>query len=382
MIRTSTKGWRRTAATVAAIALVAASCGGDDDGADDAPPATDAPVSTDAPATTEAPAVTEPPADSEAEGVAQGGIPEGGTEVTISGDLSTWEGRSVGIANLAPVPGAERWSRPLEACLVENGASVDFQDVGGDPTRLPALLEGWANAGVDAVFNIGIDMSGQESLIAQITDGGTPFVIWGAGNPEGVVALDANQVVDGEIIAAYVAEQIGGSGTVILVNANNPALQSRESGIAAVFADFPDIELVVVGEALGFSVEAAQNSVETALQANPDAAAVIGGFGSLGVGAANAVVAAESDAIVVSMNGDPEEYDAIRSGGPFVATVADGHEFGGEAACLIAADMLAGGDPPGDPSKQIFATSVLVTADNLPDEGDVETTPRRFYQLP
>lgn len=376
--------------------LIAAACG-DDDG-DAEPAASDDAASEEEAAPEEEEAAPEeeeaapeeeeaaPEEEAEAGGsdmaaVAAGGIPEGGTEVAIEGDLSVWDGLSVGLANLAPVPGAERWSRPLQACLEENGATVDFQDVGGDPTRLTALLEGWANAEVDAVFNIGIDMSGQESLISAFTDAGTPFVIWGAGNPEGVVALDANQEVDGQIIADYVAQQIGGAGTVIMVNANNPALQSREAGVQAVFADYPDIELVVVGDALGFTVEAAQTAVESALQANPDAVAVIGGFGSLGVGAANAVAAAGSDAIVVSMNGDPEEYDAIRSGGPFVATVADGHEFGGQAACEIAASMIAGGEAPGTPGQPIFATSVLVTAENLPAEGEIEPTPRAFYQV-
>ena len=94
-----------------------------------------------------------------------------------------------------------------------------------------------------------------------------------------------------------------------------------------------------------------------------------------------AVEAAESDAIVVSMNGDPEEYAAIRAGGPFKATVADGHEFGGEAACKIAANMLGGGTAPGTAGTPIFATSVLVTADNVPAEGEIESTPRQFYQV-
>ena len=270
----------------------------------------------------------------------------------------------------------------LEACLTENGADVDFQDVGGDPTKLPAILDTWLAGGRQAAFNIGIDMSGQESTLAAFGEAGVPFITWGAGNPEGVVSLDANQEEDGRIIARFLVEQLGGAGDVLLVNANNPALQSREAGIGQVFAEYPDINLTVTGDALGFTVEAAQASTEAALQANPDIAAVIGGFGSLGIGAANAVEAAGSAAIVVSMNGDPEEYAAIRAGGPFVATVADGHEFGGAAACQIAASMLAGNPAPGEPGVPILATSVLVTADNVPAEGESESTPRKFYQLP
>ena len=361
-------------AVAGAAGLLLAACGDDDDGGGAATTAAGA-------ATTAAGAATTAAAGGDDAAVAKGGIPAGGTEVVIEGDLANLDGTTAGIANLAPVPGAERWSKPLQACLEANGATVDYQDVGGDPTKLPPILEGWANASTESVFNIGIDMSGQDSLIAGFTEAKVPFVTWGAGNPAGVVALDANQEVDGRIIAQFVVDELGGEGEVVLVNANNPALQSREAGIKAVFAESPDINLTVVGEALGFSEESAQKSVEAALQANPDVAAVIGGFGSLGVGAMKAVEAAESDAIVVSMNGDPEEYAAIRAGGPFKATVADGHEFGGEAACKIAANMLGGGTAPGTAGTPIFATSVLVTADNVPAEGESESTPRQFYQV-
>ena len=366
------------AVSIAAVSFLAA-CGSDSDSSSE-----EATVDSSAAVTEEAEATEDTTATEEAApatDTSKGEIPTGGVEVTLSGDVAGWAGKTVGIANLAPVPGAERWSKPLQACIEANGGKVDFQDVGGDATKLPALLEGWAVAKVDAVFNIGIDMTGQDSLITKFNDAKTPVVIWGAGNPAGVVALDANQEEDGRIIGNYLIEKLGGEGDVVLVNAQNPALQSREKGLQEVLAT-SNIKLTVVGEAAGFSAEAAQKSVETALQANPAVKAVVGGFGSLGVGAATAVTAAKSEAIVVSMNGDPEEYAAIREGGAFAATVADGHEFGGEAACQIAAGMIAGGAAPGTAGKSILATSVLVTADNVPAEGSSEGTARKFYQLP
>ena len=363
------------ALSIAAVSFLAA-CGSDSDSSSEEVTVDSAVEATDDTAVTEE---TTPVAD--APDTSKGEIPEGGIEVAFNGDVAGWAGKSVGIANLAPVPGAERWSKPLQACIEANGGKVDFQDVGGDATKLPALLEGWAVAKVDAVFNIGIDMTGQDSLITKFNEANTPVVIWGAGNPAGVVALDANQEEDGRIIGRYLIEKLGGEGDVVLVNAQNPALQSREAGLKEVLAT-SNIKLTVVGEAAGFSAEAAQKSVETALQANPAVKAVVGGFGSLGVGAATAVAAAKSEAIVVSMNGDPEEYAAIREGGAFAATVADGHEFGGEAACKIAAGMIAGEAAPGTAGKSILTTSVLVTADNVPAEGSSEGTARKFYQLP
>jgi hypothetical protein len=224
------------ALSIAAVSFLAA-CGSDSDSSSE-----EVTVDSAAPVTEDTAAAEEaaPAADT-----SKGEIPEGGAEVTLSGDVAGWAGKTVGIANLAPIPGAERWSKPLQACIEANGGKVDFQDVGGDATKLPALLEGWAVAKVAAVFNIGIDMTGQDSLITKFNDAKTPVVTWGAGNPAGVVALDANQEEDGRIIGRYLIEKLGGEGDVVLVNAQNPALQSREAGLKEVLSA-SNIKLTVV----------------------------------------------------------------------------------------------------------------------------------------
>jgi ribose transport system substrate-binding protein len=343
--------------------LLVAACGNDDSSSTNT-----------AAATTQAPATTSAP-------VAATQIPSGASEIIPTGDLGQWAGKTVGIANLAPVPGAERFTKVVQACVEANGGTADFQDVGGDPTKMPAILENWINQNVAAVFNAGIDMTGLESLIKALNDADIPILTWGAGNPSGVINLTPEVLEEGRNWGRYLIEQLGGEGDVLLVTAQNPALLSREVGLKEVLAG-TNIKLTVTGDPLGFSVEAAQKATETALQANPNYKAVIGAFGSLGVGAAIAVEAAGSSALVLGANGDPEEFDAIRAGGPFKMTLAGGHEFGGEAACQIAAGIIAGGAAPGAVGKEIYTTSVIVTADNVPAAGSPEGTPRRLYQLP
>ncbi len=330
---------------------------------------------------TAAPNETSLTAGDDASGEQATSLPEGATEIIPEADLSAWSGKTVGILNLAPVPGAERFTKTVQACVEENGGTVDYQDVGGDPTKVPAILENWITQDVSAVFNAGIDMTGLESLIAALNEAETPILTWGAGNPSGVINLTPEVVEEGRNWGRYLVEELGGEGEVLLVTAQNPSLASREEGLKEVLAE-SNIELTVTGDPLGFSVEAAQKATETALQGNPDYVAVIGAFGSLGVGAAIAVEAAGSDAIVLGANGDPEEFDAIRTGGPFQMTLAGGHEFGGEAACQIAAGVIGGGAVPGVEGKEIYTTSVIVTAENVPPAGESEPTPRRLYQLP
>ncbi len=179
------------------LATAAAACGSDGgNSADSAAPVETTAAST---ATTDTSSATSTASSTSggASDTSKGGLPEGAVEVEITDDLAALAGVTAGIANLAPVPGAERWSKPLQKCLEDNGATVDYQDVGGDPTKLPALLDGWLATETQAVFNIGIDMSGQDSVTSKFTAANVPFVTWGAGNPAGVVALDANQTEDG-----------------------------------------------------------------------------------------------------------------------------------------------------------------------------------------
>src|SRR5690606_31612130 len=107
----------KTAAAIGlAFVLVLASCGSDD--ATESTPATTAPPANTETANTET-ANTEAGPESTTAAAPADGVPSGATVVSIEADLSSLDGISVGIANLAPVPGAERWSRPLEQCLVD-----------------------------------------------------------------------------------------------------------------------------------------------------------------------------------------------------------------------------------------------------------------------
>lgn len=286
---------------------------------------------------------------------------------------SSYSGVKVGILNLAPVPGATRWSAPLKSCLTSHGASVDYVDIGGDITKTAPTLRGWLTSGVKAIFDVGIPLAGEQSLLDQAKAQHIPVITWGAGNPPETVALDANQTVDGVQIAEYLVNTLGTSFSVeLLSNSTNPALVSRMAGVRAVLSQYPKIN-VSYQQVADFSVESAQQTATAVLQAHPDMTAIVGAYGDYGVGAANAVTAAGAKTVVVSMNGDPEEYSAIRSGGPLKATIADGHEAGGQLACETGAVMLSGGKPVGT---HVFLSSTFVDSANLPPAGQTDDTPR------
>lgn len=310
--------------------------------------------------------------------LASGTCTESDCNVYGSVPYDQYKGKSVGILNLAPVPGATRWSEPLKSCLSSHGAKVDLVDVGGDITKAGPTIQGWLSSDVKVIFDIGIPIDGQASLIKQANDKKVPVILWGAGNPQGTVALDANQTVDGVLIAQYLVNKLNAKGkVVILTNSTNPALRQRVEGARAVFSQYSGIK-VLQKEVSAFSVEGAQKLATATLQANGDTVAFIGAYGDFGVGAANAVSQAQSKAIVVSMNGDPEEYAAIAKGGPFKATIADGHEAGSQLACQTGAVMLGGGKPLGS---HLFLSSVFVDGSKLPPSGKTNDDPRTVDSL-
>ena len=360
-VRFSVRGLRRGAVVgaVSAVALLASACGSSSSTATTSPPTTSGSSTTSASAGSPECTVT-------------------ACNVYSSVPWAAYQGAKVGILNLAPVPGATRWSSPLKSCLTSHGASVDYVDVGGDITKAPSTISGWLSSGVTAIFDVGIPLAGETSLINEAKSKHIPIITWGAGNPKNVVSLDANQTVDGVLIAQYLVNTLGTNFSVALIsNSTNPALASRVAGVKAVLSQYSGVNLTYQ-EVPAFTVEAAQQATTALLQAHPDLGAVIGAYGDYGVGAANAVTAASGHTVVVSMNGDPTEYAAIRSGGPLKATIADGHEAGGQLACETGAVMLKGGQPVGT---HVYLSSVFVDSQNLPPAGQVNTSPRAVETL-
>ena len=353
------------AAAAAALALVAGACGSSSSGRSASPTTAAAATS----AGTQA-SVTS------ASGTAQ--CTEQQCNVYSSVPWTQYKGVRVGILNLAPVPGATRWSDPLKSCLTTHGASVDYVDVGGDITKAAPTIRGWLTSGIKAIFDVGVPLAGEQTLLDQAHAQHIPVITWGAGNPPETVALDANQTVDGVQIAEYLVNKLGTSFSVeLLSNSTNPALVSRMAGARAVFDQYPNIK-VAYQQVPSFSVESAQQSATAVLQAHPNLGAIVGAYGDYGVGAANAVSRAGGKTIVVSMNGDPEEYTAIRSGGPLKATIADGHEAGSQLACETGAVMLGGGQPVGS---HVFLSSTFVDSANLPPVGQTDNSPRTVETL-
>lgn len=290
-------------------------------------------------------------------------------------DLSVYEGKKIGILNVAPIVTPWRFTKNVKYCVEAAGATVDFVEVGADTAKVPGILQGWINSGYSAIFDLGVPLGNQVGLMNQAAEKGIPIVGYAIGDPAGFISIDADQKKDGTIAAEQMIKLVGENATVGIVdNTLNAALQDRKEQAEAVFAKYPGITVRYM-ETPDFSVVAGQDSAAALLSANPEMAGIIGGYDDYTQGAARAIVAAKSDAVVVGIDGSAAALDDMRNGLPIAAEIADPHEAAARLACETVAEVLNGNEPIGS---QMYLESKLITSvDELPAPGLTDLTARR-----
>jgi ABC-type sugar transport system substrate-binding protein len=283
----------------------------------------------------------------------------------------------VGILNIAPIAGAYAWSYPLESCLKAHGASVQFIDINGNLANIPTTLQEFTSEKDRAVFDVGAPLGGQTSFLGQAASNHVPVIGFDTGVAKGTVTQDTNDSADGAVAASYVVKELGSSKGTVLVLTYTVQPSTLARGLAAVAGLEADKNLTVkTVDVPELSVQAGQESATAALQADPGIKAIIGDYSDYSVAAASAVTAARSKAIVVGINGDPDELADIRSGGPLKATVSDNVAAIGQLSCETGAVMLRGGAPK--PGTTVEAGTTLITSANLPPVGKIDNSPTTF----
>ena len=163
----------RTAATLACVALIAASCGGGDDAAEGTAATTD-----DAPAASGAPEITAPPDATEA--------PPDATVAPDGGDTDGPVNATIGIANIAPVAALELvyqgFSDGMDECAAVD-ATIDYRNAEGDGSQLGPIISEFLDSDVDMILAISTPVL-QATVAANESDGrGTPVLFGAVTNP-------------------------------------------------------------------------------------------------------------------------------------------------------------------------------------------------------
>ena len=186
---------------------------------------------------------------------------------------------------LTALASLEYWNphrQALEDACAELGVKAEFVgDNDYDHAKMVTLFETVMSKKPAGVVTSGQVIDGYKPIIKKGLEEGIPTAIVTLDIPGGdqIVTISTDYVNYGKIMGRLAAEACGGTGKVILSTYEASSIASvfdMREGIETVFAEeFPGMELCAVVED-NADASVGSQAVGSALQANPDAAVVIG----------------------------------------------------------------------------------------------------------
>ncbi len=191
--------------------------------------------------------------------------------------------------------------------LKEAGVVSEFfyTNANDDPSKQISDINDMITQGVDGIILAAVSPTAVIPAVDAAMDAGIDVVNFNSliEGDNVTTKISQSDVEFGTIIAEWLVESIGGEGKIIVLNgvAGNSVSNARWSGAEAVFAEYPDIE--IVGEAYAdWEYGKGKSATESLLSANPEIDGVWSQGGAMTQGAIDAFVAAGRD--LVPMTGE------------------------------------------------------------------------------
>lgn len=267
-------------------------------------------------------------------------------------------------------PGTQFYVDGFSARADELGWDLNVIDTAGDVAAVISRIEDVVTQGVDAIV-INVDPAQIGAGLSTAADAGIPVIGMDAGNDPLVAAnITSNGYAMATETAVYVANRIAGEGNVVMFTFDPfPPVQVRGVIADAIFANFPDIEVIdrITPDVSDGGIADSRAQMEAILAANPEPgsiAAVWAAWDQPALGALQAIEAAgrENEGIVITgIDANPQARDAIAAGGNFEASVAQDFNGIGSTTADTVARILAGEELV---QTVIYVPTTLVTSAN------------------
>ncbi len=268
-------------------------------------------------------------------------------------------------------PGTQFYVEGFTAQAEELGWTTNVIDTAGDVAAVISRIEDVVTQGVDAIV-INVDPAQVGAGLRTAADAGIPVVGMDAGSDPLVAAnITSNGYAMAAETAVYVANRISGEGGVVMFTFDPfPPVQVRGVIADAVFANFPDIEVLdrITPDVSDGGIADSRAQMEALLAANPEPgsiAAVWAAWDQPALGALQAIEAAgraEEGIVITGIDANPQARDAIAQGGNFEASVAQDFQGIGAATADTVARLIAGEELV---QRVIYVPTQLVTSANV-----------------
>lgn len=212
-----------------------------------------------------------------------------------------------------------------EEAAQEAGVELQISDAQNDPAAQLNQLQTFLTQQVDAIVINPVDSDAAAAAVAPALAEDVPVVAVDRAVNDAEVAstVSSDNVEGGRLAAQALAESIGGSGRVVVLQGipGTSASRERGQGFTEGIAEFPDVE-VVASQPADFDRATALDVMTNLLQANPDVTGVFAENDEMALGAVQALGdRAGSQVQVVGFDGTEEGVAAVAEG-TMAATVA------------------------------------------------------------
>jgi ribose transport system substrate-binding protein len=295
----------------------------------------------------------------------------GGSESAASTDLG---GKTIGVLSLCEAcEGVHRMTEGMQESAEAVGWEIRLVDGQGAPDKLLAGLNALVQEKVDAIVLEAVEPAMVKGALDAAIEAKIPVITQDVGHttPGVLTDISPDEAANTALLDEEMVKLLGNEPAKIAA-IRYMSLKTTSDRFKQLEKDAEANDLTIVqahdSVAPNFADDAAKFTTEI-LTANPDIGAIWSASTGdpAAIGAARAVSRMKSDAIVVGYNGDMDALAALREGGPFKATIAFPVEKGSWTTVDVLLQHFSGKDVP---NEQIFLPGAVVTADNVPADGE------------
>lgn len=237
----------------------------------------------------------------------------------------------------------------IEAAMVAKAplnVELIVQDASGDANKQLSQVQDFITQGVDAIVICPTNSAGSKSMVELATAANIPvFTMDIASDGKTVAHIATDNYKGGELAAEYMVNNMltdkKGNVGVITYSEIESCVQREKGFTDWIAANAPDVVVADIQNYSGDQSKAADVMANMLLK-TPDLAAVFCVGDPAATGAMASITSANSQCKVIGFDGNPEGIDAIKSGGLWVADVAQDPTAIGETTLQTVVDYLGG----------------------------------------
>ncbi|GAB7108539.1 substrate-binding domain-containing protein [Streptomyces phaeofaciens JCM 4814] len=212
------------------------------------------------------------------------------------------------------------------------GVDLTVTDAQNDASQQANQLQNFTSSGVDSIIVNPVDSDAASNSVKAAGKAEIPVIAVDRGvNKATVDALVASDnVAGGELAAKTVAEKLGGTGKIVILQgqAGTSAARERAAGFAQGLKAYPGIQ-VLAEQPADFDRTKGLDVMSNLLQAHPDVQGVIAANDEMALGAIKALGAKAGKSVqVVGFDGTPDGLTAVERGTLYASVAQQPSQLG------------------------------------------------------